>query len=239
MANGVGETGSPAARPSATILPALVRLAVFFYVGLAAVAVLLNAVRGAPLVPLGLDRPELLPALVLAVALALVAVVFSQVATARFEWGRKLAAFFRRLLGQLGRGEVLLLALSSGIGEELFFRGSVEPALEALLGSEAAALLVTTAFFAALHTAPRSEGLLAWTAFAFVLGLVLGLLFLYSRSVLPPIALHFTVNFLNLWRIGRRTGPPWPGGGGGGGGGATASPEVQARAQPSAGARSA
>ncbi|MFC1706409.1 lysostaphin resistance A-like protein [Planctomycetota bacterium] len=178
----------------------MVRIAVFFYGALAAIALVLNAVRGAALFPVA-GGPELRPALYLAVACALVTVAFSRFAEGRYEWAREMKRTFRKYLGTLGISEVAAIALLSGVSEELFFRGAVQPALGALFKSDVAGLVVTAVAFACLHIGGRR--LVAWTVFAFLLGLVLGWLFLWSQSLLPPIALHVIVNALNLRRITR------------------------------------
>jgi membrane protease YdiL (CAAX protease family) len=85
------------------------------------------------------------------------------------------------------------LALSSSVGEELFFRG-------ALLNH--VGLWISTALFAALHVR-RHRGFLPWTAMSFVLGLVMGVMYMQLGDLGGPIAAHFTINFLNLRYIAR------------------------------------
>ena len=173
---------------------------------LSVLALALNRMRGAPLVPLAGER--LLGACAAALALGAATVAFSRVGARRFEWLARLEAHIRRMLGPLGRGEIAAIALVGPLGEELFFRGMLQPALGSALRAPVAGLALATLLFAALHTVPDRGGelLWAWTAFALVLGAALGALFLATGSILPPLVLHATVNAGNLVRIARPAG---------------------------------
>ncbi|GIW71651.1 MAG: hypothetical protein KatS3mg102_1193 [Planctomycetota bacterium] len=178
----------------------MVRIAGYFYLGVAALACLLNAARGAPLVPLGLG-PRLVAGLGIALAAAALTIAFSRLAERRWAWAQRLTEFFRHKLGPLRGREVAALALASGVAEELLFRGALQPAFADMLGGPVPGLIAATLAFGVLHVGGRA--LWPWTAFALVLGAVLGWLYLYTDSVLPPIVLHVTVNAANLRRIGR------------------------------------
>ncbi len=107
---------------------------------------------------------------------------------------RKLEEGFRGLLGPMTLWEVLLAAAASGVAEEIFFRGALQP----LLG-----LWVTSAIFALLHLGP-SEAFKVWPVMAFVAGVLLGGLFEWSGSVWPSVLAHAAVNFVNLLYLVRR-----------------------------------
>jgi uncharacterized protein len=111
---------------------------------------------------------------------------------------------FRRAGGQLegivGRLQLtplwaLGLSLTSGIGEELFFRGLLLglgikflPVWAAVLGQ---ALL-----FAAFHPAPRTAwGYTLWTG---LIGLLFGIITVASGSILPTMLAHYLFNHLNF-----------------------------------------
>src|SRR5262245_3414077 len=96
-------------------------------------------------------------------AVGLVVVVLTRLATKHFQWARDLNASFRDLLGPLTGREILILALASSIGEELLFRGALQP----WLGVWLQALV-----FALLHVGPGKR-FLPWTASAFVLCIAL------------------------------------------------------------------
>jgi len=183
----------------------MLRVAGIFYGALLISGLGLNAVRGAPLFPIR-GGDALLPALALALVLAAATIRFSAFAAERYEWANALEATFQRFLGPLPLRAVLFLAAASSAGEELFFRGALQPALGEVIGGPLA-LVATSAAFAALHVLPEGgSARYGWTAFAFVLGLCLGALYEWSQSLLPPIALHGVVNAINLRRITRRAG---------------------------------
>ncbi len=96
------------------------------------------------------------------------------------------------VLGALGGDDAVVLAVLSGIAEELFFRGGVQGSW----GFVAATLL-----FALLHSGPgRMFGL--WTAFALVAGALFGGLMLWRGNLLAPVVAHVLVNAVNLRRLG-------------------------------------
>jgi membrane protease YdiL (CAAX protease family) len=178
----------------------MVRIAGFFYFGLAGLAVVLNLARGEAVVPLSWG-PTVWPAFGWAILGAALTIGFSRFAEARFAWARRMSAWFRSKLGPLTGAEVLSLAFASGIAEEMLFRGALQPAFGSMLGSEVAGLVAATLAFGALHVGGRD--MWPWTAFALALGGYLGWLQLYADNVLPPIVLHVLVNAVNLRRIGR------------------------------------
>lgn len=179
----------------------MVKLAAIFYLGLALLGVGLNALQKAPLVPFALG-PRLWPALLASALMTAATLVFSAFGARRWAWSQRLEATFRAALGPLTTGEVLALAVSSGIAEEIFFRGALQPALIRLLGSDPLGLIATTIAFGVIHTG-RDKALRIWTLFALVLGLFLGAVTLASGNVLPAILCHVTVNAVNLHRIAR------------------------------------
>jgi membrane protease YdiL (CAAX protease family) len=107
--------------------------------------------------------------------------------------GERLARALARLIGQRTLGECVALALVSGIGEEAFFRGALQPQL----GLVGASLL-----FALAHFAPRRE-LLPWTAFSLAAGFALGWLFEATGNLVAPIVAHAVVNAINLRLLSR------------------------------------
>src|SRR5262249_11188242 len=87
------------------------------------------------------------------VAVGLLVVFLSRLAVHRFEWARLLHREFRALLGPLGDAETFLLALASSVGEEVFFRGALLPAL---------GIFASSGVFALLHIGPGRR-YLPWT----------------------------------------------------------------------------
>ena len=129
------------------------------------------------------------PAVGIAIGLAFVA--FTRIANKRFAWALALHQEFKSLLGELSRKEIFTLAIASSFGEELLFRGALQPWL---------GLLPQAILFAALHVGPDRR-FLPWTFLAFVFGLIFGWLFSWSGNLGGPILAHFTINFLNLLYI--------------------------------------
>lgn len=130
---------------------------------------------------------------VLGAAIGLAVVFLSRLCVKHFTWGRALHRSFADILGPLSNREILVLALASSIGEELLFRGAVQPWL---------GLWVQAIIFAALHVGPGVR-FLPWTLSAFVLGLLFGRVFEFTGDLGAPIVAHFTINYLNLRYIAR------------------------------------
>ncbi len=188
-----GGTGSGPEIP--TRLP--VRVAVVFYalLGGAAVAWRLAADGVWPLAPAGAaTRGALPPALALAAGgvVGLGVVAASRAWTRRSRGGARLARALAEALGPLSTTDVVLLAAVSGVAEEAFFRGALQPRV----GWLAASLL-----FGLAHLAPRRE-LWVWAGFAVLAGGLFGALFEWSGTLLAPAAAHVVVNGLNVhWLV--------------------------------------
>jgi membrane protease YdiL (CAAX protease family) len=106
----------------------------------------------------------------------------------RASWGRALHRALRPAVGRAKNGTLLALALASALGEEAFFRGLLVP----LVGVVLSALI-----FGALHQI-RGPGRLAWMAWATVMGLLFGILFAATGSLIGPIVAHAIINAANL-----------------------------------------
>ena len=172
----------------------MVRIALVVYLPMLASAAFLQ--------PPGLLRvsdPVLLAAGLATAALGgLTTVAASRWVSRGTDWGRRLHAEFHTLLGGLDSPQILLLSLLSAGGEEVLFRGVLQPRL---------GLWLATLLFAGLHF-PLRRALVPWTGFAFGLGLALGALTLWSASLWPAILLHFLVNYFNLHDLAAPLAPP-------------------------------
>jgi membrane protease YdiL (CAAX protease family) len=136
----------------------------------------------------------------LAAALLLVAV--SRGLTLRTRAGDALARRLAEVLGPLSAAEVAILALASGIGEELFFRGALQPWL---------GLVATSLLFGVAHLVP-TRPLALWSVFACAAGLLFGALFELTGNLVAPVVAHVAVNALNLrWLVRRYAPVPTPG----------------------------
>ena len=177
----------------------LVRLALVFYPPM-----LLSGVFLRPPGTLHVDSVlALAQGLAVAAVLGAAVVAFSRWSARHSGWGRSLHGEFHAILGGLDARRILLLALLSAGGEEVLFRGVLQPRL---------GLWVACVLFALLHF-PVRRALVPWTAFAFVLGVALGVLTVWSGSLWPAILLHFLVNYFNLHDLAEAPTAPPPGDG--------------------------
>ena len=101
-------------------------------------------------------------------------------------------------VGGYNSGQSLLgatnMAILSGIGEELIFRGVVYRIFEEMFGSFVA-LLVSAAFFGATHLANHGATLTSGAAIALEAGVLLGVCYMMVRNLWLPMGLHFGWNF--------------------------------------------
>jgi hypothetical protein len=124
-------------------------------------------------------------------AAGLLVALLSQLTVSRFTWARRLEEEFARILGPLTMFEVVLLALLSGVAEEAFFRGAMQPSL---------GFVLTSLIFGLLHIGP-SKTYLPWTVMALAMGFALGAMYIWTGTLIAPILCHFLINTINLRRI--------------------------------------
>ena len=132
-------------------------------------------------------------ALALGIGLGLFLVLLTGLTTHYAEWGRRLEHAFAKFLGPLSVSTCLALAAASAIGEELFFRGVLPPAI---------GLTWATVLFGAIHI-PADRDMIPWPFFAAGAGALFGWAFLHTGGLLAPIAAHFVVNAINLTLMSR------------------------------------
>ncbi|MCA1744131.1 MAG: CPBP family intramembrane metalloprotease, partial [Bacteroidales bacterium] len=87
---------------------------------------------------------------------------------------------------------VLLIAVLPALGEEMLFRGGLQPLIQKVVKNHHVAIWITAFLFSAIHMqfltfAPR-----------FILGALLGYLLVYGGSIWYPIAAHFFNNLSSL-----------------------------------------
>lgn len=115
-------------------------------------------------------------------------VLATRVLVRRAAWAQRLHTDFRALLGPLTGGEIAAYALLSGVAEELFFRGAMQPAF---------GLAITAVLFGAVHFGPSGR-FWVWTVWAGVMGLVFGALVALTGNVYGAMLAHFLINYENL-----------------------------------------
>jgi membrane protease YdiL (CAAX protease family) len=190
-------------RPSEAREQSFVRLGLIFYGVLAAAGVIwrlgiydepiLYASSAAAAEGLSWFRDGLL-----GLAAAAVLIGGSDWMTRKTGWGEDLARAMAAALGRLSLGDALLLALASGLAEEVFFRAALQPRV---------GLVVASILFGCVHFVPRRE-FLPWTGFAIVAGFLFGWLFVWTGNLIAPVVAHTVVNGVNLPLLVRRYGPP-------------------------------
>lgn len=115
-------------------------------------------------------------------------VVATRMSVTRFEWARRLHRELRPIARTISFTGIVVLALLSGLGEELLFRGLLQPWI---------GLVPQAVLFGFLHQV-RGPSRWVWMAWATMVGLMLGAIFQISGSLVGPIAGHALVNALNL-----------------------------------------
>lgn len=90
---------------------------------------------------------------------------------------------------------LVLVAVFSGVGEEVFFRGAVQQEF---------GILVASLLFGFAHVGPDRRYLL-WTAWAVLAGFVFGWLFWATGGLLAPVTAHAAHNAVTLllWKRSR------------------------------------
>jgi uncharacterized protein len=174
--------------------PRFVRFAGIFYGALVLAAALWSALRGRELHFLGdsVVVGLLLGALSAAATISLGLLAYRLLPVLR-EIAEELAP---RLVDGADRRGLVLVAVFSGVGEETFFRGALQPEF----GFVAASLV-----FGLLHVGPDRR-YLVWTAWAVLAGFIFGALYEITGGLLAPILAHSTHNAatLLLWRRSRK-----------------------------------
>jgi hypothetical protein len=127
----------------------------------------------------------------LGLAVAAAAIALSRKITECTQWGDAMGRALAELLGERSVRDCIVLAVASGVAEETFFRGALQPAL---------GWLPASLIFGLVHFAPRRD-LLPWTGFALCAGLVLGGLFEITGNLVAPIVAHVGINAVNLRRL--------------------------------------
>jgi CAAX protease family protein len=167
--------------------------ALYAFLGVASGAVALvwrsgsPLVHPSPLIALG-SRQSHTYSLCIGIAVGALVVVSTRVMVARFEWARRLHRELRPFASSMSSTGIVVLALLSAFGEELLFRGLLQPWI---------GLLPQALLFGFLHQV-RGPSRWVWAGWATVVGLVLGAIFQLSGSLVGPIAAHALINGLNL-----------------------------------------
>lgn len=190
--------------------PRLIQLAVILYGLLALVAVSWGVLAGhpdlyhhpAPWAPVSFPVSTVL-AIGLGAGVGLLVVASTRVLVRRARWAQTLHVEFRRLLGPLAPGQIAVLALCSGVAEEMLFRGAMQPTL---------GLVPSALIFGAVHLGPGRR-FVPWTLWAGIMGFVFGGLYWLTGELAAPVVAHVVINYENLHFIESYDPTPRSGGG--------------------------
>jgi membrane protease YdiL (CAAX protease family) len=106
-------------------------------------------------------------------------------------------------------GQLLLISILAGVGEELLFRGALQAGIQQYGGSAAAALVIASVLFGAAHPISATYAFLAGAV-----GAYLGWLWLSTGNLLVPMVAHAAYDFAALVYLLQRE-PPSPADAGG------------------------
>ncbi|MGI9048958.1 MAG: CPBP family intramembrane glutamic endopeptidase [Rubrobacteraceae bacterium] len=169
-----------------------VRLAAVFYGALVLAAVLWNFFRGRE--PLSLGAPVV--GIPLGLCVAVVTVSLGLVLYRVLPAMRKLAAELApEVVDGANKRDLVLVSIFSGVGEEAFFRGALQPEI---------GIVIASLVFGLVHIGPDRR-YLVWTLWAVFAGFLFGGLYEVSGGVLAPAVAHASHNaatFL-IWKRSR------------------------------------
>ncbi len=187
------QTTDPLRSPLELMGPRFVGLAAAFYAALLLAAAILGTFTGRNAFAIG---ERLVFDLSVGVAAACGTVISGLVLYRLSPVLRKISAELApHLVDGARKRDLVLVSIFSGIGEEVFFRGALQP----VIGLVAASLL-----FGAVHVGPDRR-YLVWTLWAAGAGFLFGALYLWTGGILAPVTAHVVHNaatFL-IWRRSR------------------------------------
>jgi membrane protease YdiL (CAAX protease family) len=124
----------------------------------------------------------------LGLLLALVVIAGTRFTVARYSWAQRLHLDLRPIAHGLTLWQIFSIAFFSSLGEELLFRGLVQPWLT---------LLPTAVLFGLCHQTP-GQARWVWACWATAVGLAFGAIFGFTGSLLGPLLAHALINAVNL-----------------------------------------
>jgi membrane protease YdiL (CAAX protease family) len=137
------------------------------------------------------DRGQTLHLLLVSLLGAAVLLIFNYAFEEQFPSFKAFRHILMQMIGAASIPASIYLAVLSAVGEELLFRGAIQPEL---------GLIGTALLFGLLHLGP--QGLVSiWTLWAILTGLLFGFMFQQTQSLLPVIISHILVNAVSMLRL--------------------------------------
>ncbi len=127
--------------------------------------------------------------LVLGSAFAAAVVLGTRVLVERASWAKNLHRALRPMTVGLDATGIVMIAALSALAEELVFRGLLLPWL---------GVLPQALVFGVVHAQLSGPSRWVWVAWATLVGLALGVMFVLTGSLLGPVVAHAVINGLNL-----------------------------------------
>jgi membrane protease YdiL (CAAX protease family) len=90
---------------------------------------------------------------------------------------------------------LVMAVVFAPIGEELLFRALLINKIRERTGSTIAAIIIAAAVFAMLHI---SYGSIVELTGAFAIAVILGIVYVKSKSIIPPIVIHIIFNMFSI-----------------------------------------
>jgi membrane protease YdiL (CAAX protease family) len=141
------------------------------------------------------SRVEILPRLILlTLGASSFMVALSLYCSRNLVWAQQLEAEFAKFLVPLKLWEIAAISVLSGIVEEIFFRGALQPAL---------GLIPASLAFGLAHFVPRHP-FWNWSLYAAFDGFLLGCLFELTHHLWPVMIAHGLTNFVLIVILNRR-----------------------------------
>ena len=180
--------------PSEPMNPRFVALAAVFYAALLLAALVIGSLGGRNAFALGDSAVFglLVGAISACGTVALGVLLYRLLPTLR-RLSNELAP---HLVDDAKRRDLVLVSIFSGVGEEAFFRGALQPEI---------GLVASSLLFGVLHVGPDRR-YLVWTLWVVAAGFLFGLLYLWTGGILAPVTAHVMHNAatLLLWKWSRQ-----------------------------------
>jgi uncharacterized protein len=129
---------------------------------------------------------------------AMLLLIFSYFFENWFESYRQLKNLITKLLGPCSFFTAIYLAFASAVGEEILFRGAIQPY---------AGIFITSILFGLLHLGQDGK-ISSWSLWAMAAGLLLGIVYESTGTIWAPVLAHFLVNAFSILKI-RRSYQQW------------------------------
>ncbi len=128
---------------------------------------------------------------VIGISLILLNIVASWLMVHFFRWGVELESILRQILTPLSFLQILLLASISGLVEEWFFRGILQNHF---------GIIMSSLLFGLAHLLPTPR-VWIWSLWCFVVGIIFGVIYKASGSLLLVAMIHAGINAIQLMKL--------------------------------------